>query len=142
MLLNKIMIYGSVGFMWLAVCGPAAAQTPSTAGSAVYIIEPVDGAVLHGPVTVKFGLRGMGVAPAGVDRPGTGHHHLLIDSDVPPLGRPIPKDAQHRHFGGGQTEVVIDLPPGRHTLQLILGDKDHIPHEPPLISKRITVTVE
>ena len=142
MLLNKNMVFGSVGLVWLAVSGPVVAQTPSTAGSAVYFIEPADGAVIHGPVTVKFGLRGMGVAPAGVDRSGTGHHHLLIDSEVPPLDRPIANDAQHRHFGGGQTEAVIDLPPGRHTLQLVLGDKDHIPHDPPLISKRITVTVE
>jgi hypothetical protein len=142
MLLNKIMVYGSVGFVWLAVSGPAAALTPSKVGSVVYIIEPKDGAVVHSPVTVKFGLRGMGVAPAGVDRPGTGHHHLLIDSEVPPLDRPIAKDSRHLHFGAGQTETVIDLPPGRHTLQLILGDKDHIPHDPPLISKRITVTVE
>ena len=142
MLLNKIMVYGSVGFVWLAASGTVAAQTLSKAGSVVYIIEPEDGAVIHSPVTVKFGLRGMGVAPAGVDRPGTGHHHLLIDSEVPPLDRPIAKDAHHLHFGAGQTEAVIDLPPGRHTLQLILGDKDHIPHDPPLISKRITVTVE
>jgi len=142
MLLNKIIVYGSVGLVWLAASGPVAAQTPAKAGSVVYIIDPEDGAVIHSPVTVKFGLRGMGVAPAGVDRPGTGHHHLLIDSEVPPLDRPIPKDAHHVHFGAGQTETVIDLPPGRHTLQLILGDKDHIPHDPPLISKRITVTVE
>lgn len=142
MLLNRIVFYGFLGLVWLAASGSVAAQTPSKAGSVVYIIEPTDGAVLHGPVTVKFGLRGMGVAPAGVDRPGTGHHHLLIDTEVPPLDRPIAKDPQHRHFGGGQTEAVIDLPPGRHTLQLILGDKDHIPHKPPLVSKRITVTVE
>jgi hypothetical protein len=85
----------------------------------------------------------MGVAPAGTDRPATGHHHLLIDADsLPPLDKPLPNDGNHRHFGGGQTETVVDLPPGRHTLQLILGDKDHIPHDPPLVSERIVITVK
>lgn len=118
--------------------------TPSwAAGSAaIYLIAPADGEVVEGPVTVKFGLHGMGVAPAGVDKSGTGHHHLLIDAGgLPPLDKPLPNDARHRHFGGGQTQTVLDLEPGEHTLQLILGDHRHIPHDPPLVSEEITITV-
>ena len=111
-------------------------------GAAVYLISPSDGDRLSGPVTLRFGLRGMGVAPAGVDKSGTGHHHLLIDTELPPLGLPIPNDAQHRHYGGGQTEVDLDLPPGEHSLQLILGDDRHVPHDPPVISEKITILVE
>jgi len=83
----------------------------------------------------------MGVAPAGIDKAGTGHHHLLIDTELPPLGLPIPNDDQHRHFGGGQTETQVELPPGEHTLQLILGDDRHVPHDPPVVSEIITITV-
>lgn len=113
----------------------------SSPDSAVYMISPADGATLTGPVTVRFGLRGMGVAPAGIDKAGTGHHHLLIDTELPPLGLPIPNDDQHRHFGGGQTETQVELPPGEHTLQLILGDDRHVPHDPPVVSEIITITV-
>jgi hypothetical protein len=85
----------------------------------------------------------MGVAPAGVAREDTGHHHLLVDvANLPPQGQPILSDTQHRHFGGGQTEAVIELPPGEHTLQLLLGDSNHIPHDPPVLSKRIRIRVE
>ncbi len=109
----------------------------------VYIIAPADGAVVKSPVTVVFGLSGgFGVAPAGVAQQKTGHHHLLIDTDLPDLSHPIPNDEQHRHFGGGQTETTIELSPGQHTLQLLLGDFAHIPHDPPLLSERITITVE
>ncbi|MCS5636227.1 MAG: DUF4399 domain-containing protein [Myxococcota bacterium] len=111
-------------------------------GAAVYLISPAEGARLTGPVTLRFGLRGMGVAPAGVDKSGTGHHHLLIDTELPPLGFPIPNDAQHRHYGGGQTEVDLDLPPGEHSLQLILGDDRHVPHDPPIISEKVLILVE
>jgi hypothetical protein len=83
----------------------------------------------------------MGVAPAGVDKPNSGHHHLLIDTDLPPLDQPIPNDKNHLHFGLGQTEAYIDLPPGKHTLQLLMGDGDHIPHDPPVMSKKITIVV-
>jgi hypothetical protein len=117
------------------------ARKASAPESAVYLISPADGATVTSPFTVRFGLRGMGVAPAGVDKPGTGHHHLLIDTDLPPLGLPIPNDDQHRHFGGGQTEVRLDLPPGEHTLQLVLADDRHIPHEPPVISEKISIVV-
>lgn len=111
--------------------------------AAVYFISPTDGAVVSSPVTVKFGLRGMGVAPAGVEKTNTGHHHLLIDVDqLPDLTKPVPADANHKHFGGGQTETQIELPKGQHTLQLLLGDQFHIPHNPPVKSERITITVE
>ncbi|MDX1442204.1 MAG: DUF4399 domain-containing protein [Gammaproteobacteria bacterium] len=108
----------------------------------LYFITPSDGAVIEGPVTVKFGLKGMGIAPAGVQRDGTGHHHLLIDTGLPDLDKPIPSDENHVHFGGGQTETTLDLEPGEHTLQLLLGDHNHIPHDPPVVSKKITITVK
>ena len=108
-----------------------------------YIVTPADGATVKSPVTVVFGLRApWGVAPAGTKVDKTGHHHLLIDAPLPDLTQPIPKDDQHRHFGGGQTETVLTLAPGRHTLQLLLGDFAHVPHQPPIISKPITLTVE
>ncbi len=106
-----------------------------------YIISPQDGATVGRTFTVKFGLSGFGVAPAGVDLPNTGHHHLLIDVEtLPPSGMPMGKDV--RHFGGGQTEATITLEPGQHTLQLMLGDKAHVPFDPPVISEKITITVE
>lgn len=108
----------------------------------LYFITPEDGAVLESPVKVKFGLRGMGVAPAGVDVDNTGHHHLLVDTDLPSLDKPIPSDENHIHFGGGQTETALELEPGRHTLQLLLGDHTHVPHDPPIASKKITITVK
>jgi hypothetical protein len=108
----------------------------------LYFIAPLDGAVVEGPVKVVFGLKNMGVAPAGVEREGTGHHHLLIDTDLSALGKPVPSDEHHRHFGGGQTETVIELEPGEHTLQLLLGDHNHVPHDPPIVSEKITITVK
>lgn len=108
----------------------------------LYFIAPEDGAVLESPVKVKFGLSGMGVAPAGVDVNNTGHHHLLVDTDLPPLDKPIPSDENHIHFGGGQTETTLELEPGRHTLQLLLGDHTHVPHDPPIASRKITITVK
>ena len=128
---------------------PAAAEeqesvgrSSSAEGAALYIISPMDGDEMGGSVTVRFGLSGMGVAPAGTLKDNTGHHHLLIDVEVlPSFEFPIPNDANHRHFGGGQTQVSLDLESGTHTLQLILGDQNHIPHDPPLVSDRITITV-
>ncbi len=118
-------------------------RTESVEGASVYIIAPQNGEAVSGPVTVKFGLQGMGVAPAGIDYPGSGHHHLLINADeMPPMDQPIPADDHHVHFGKGQTETVLDLEPGTYTLQLILGDKNHIPHNPPVVSKKITITVK
>lgn len=117
-------------------------RSAAPAGSNVYIISPADGETVSSPVTIKFGLRGMGVAPAGVEMANTGHHHLLIDVDpLPPEGLPLPATDQVRHFGAGQTETTVALPPGRHTLQLVLGDHLHIPHQPPVRSERITITV-
>jgi hypothetical protein len=94
------------------------------------------------PVTVRFGLTGMGVAPAGVANAKTGHHHLIIDSPTPDLSLAVPKDAKRIHFGGGQTETTVELTPGKHTLQLVLGDANHIPHQPPIVSQVIEITVE
>jgi len=110
----------------------------------VYIGWPNDGEVIQGgyPFRVWFGLRNMGVAPKGVDRNNTGHHHLLIDTDLPPLDEEIPSDRNHIHFGAGQTETMLELPPGEHTLQLLMADHDHMPHNPPLYSRKITITIK
>jgi hypothetical protein len=121
----------------------ALTRKPAPAGAVAYIIEPADGARVTNPVRVVFGLKGIGVAPAGVDRNDAGHHHLLVDAPLPAdLGLPIPNDEQHRHFGGGQTEVELTLPPGRHTLQMLLGDHLHIPHDPPIASSVVTIEVQ
>ncbi len=108
----------------------------------LYIISPQDGDTVSSPVKVIFGLNGMGVAPAGIKMKNTGHHHLLIDlAQLPDINLPIPSDDHHRHFGKGQTEAFIELDKGEHTLQLILGDHMHVPHEPPIISKKIRIKV-
>jgi hypothetical protein len=128
----------------LIVLGQALAQTPSPAGASVYFINIKDGDTVTSPFKVQFGLSGMGIAPAGVEKPNTGHHHLLIDTTLSDeqLKTPIPSDAQHVHFGGGQTEATVTLPPGTHTLQLVLGDWSHVPHVPPVMSQIIKVTVK
>lgn len=119
-----------------------AAGAPSPENAQVYFIWPHDGTVIHGgKFWVRMGLRNMGVSPKGVDLPNTGHHHLLVDTDLPALDQPIPSDRNHLHFGAGETEARIELPPGKHTLQLLLGDRDHKPHDPPVHSKKITVIV-
>ena len=115
--------------------------TSSPAGASVYFIDLKNGATISPKTTIHFGLRGMGVAPAGSDKENSGHHHLLIDTELPPLDQEIPNDFNHLHFGAGQTEAEVSLSPGEHTLQLLLGDKRHIPHSPPLMSERIRVTV-
>ncbi len=114
-------------------------RTPAPEGAEVYFIEPSDGDTLPTTFTVKFGLKNMGVAPAGTDKAATGHHHLLIDQDLPPLDQPMGGDIMH--FGGGQTETEVTLGPGEHKLQLLVGDMNHIPHDPPVTSEQITVTV-
>ena len=120
----------------------AADRKPAPEGARVYILWPPDGQVIPGgKFWLRMGLSGAGVAPAGVDKPNTGHHHLLIDTDPPPMDREIPNDKNHLHFGGGLTEARIELPPGRHTLQLLFADADHVPHNPPLLSNKITVIV-
>jgi Domain of unknown function (DUF4399) len=117
-------------------------RTAAPAGATAYFLAPANGATVTSPFTVRFGLRGMGVAPAGVQAPNTGHHHLLIDVETPPPeGLPLPADDHVRHFGLGQTETELTLPPGQHTLQLVLGDHLHIPHQPPVRSEKITITV-
>jgi hypothetical protein len=122
----------------------ALGQTEAPPNAAVYIISPKDGDTVTGPFKVQFGLTGMGIAPAGVDKPNTGHHHLIIDTTLSPaeLKEPIASDAKHLHFGGGQTEAMVTLPPGQHTLQLVLGDWSHVPFNPPIVSPVVTVTVK
>ncbi|GAB2549591.1 DUF4399 domain-containing protein [Rhodanobacter koreensis] len=127
----------------MAADAPGLPVTKAPAGAEVYIITPRDGATVGQEFTVRFGLKGMGVAPAGVAKENTGHHHLLVDvQELPPAGQPIPKDSNHLHFGGGQTEATLKLKPGTHTLQLELGDASHVPFDPPLVSKKITVHVK
>lgn len=127
----------------MTLTASAFAREPSPAGAEVYIVSPKDGAKVKSPVTVVFGLKGMGVAPAGIKFDGTGHHHLLIDSEVPAdLSQPLAANEKSVHFGKGQTETSVTLPPGKHTLQLVLGDSLHIPHDPAVISKKISITVE
>ena len=117
-------------------------RTPSPAGAEVYIISPKDGAKIKGPVVVLFGLKGMGIAPAGVKYDNTGHHHLLVDMDVPSdLSVPMPATDKLLHFGKGQTQTSLTLAPGKHTLQLVFADLNHMAFDPPLVSKKITVTV-
>jgi len=117
-------------------------RTPSPPGAEVYIISPKNGATVHNPVRVQFGLKGMGIAPAGIKFDNTGHHHLLIDTEAPAdLNAPLPATDKIMHFGKGQTETTLTLPAGKHTLQLLLADQNHIPHQPPVISKKITITV-
>ncbi len=117
-------------------------RTPSAEGARVYFIAPQDGAIVTSPVTVIFGLQNMGVAPAGIEKDNTGHHHLIVNGELPPMDENIISDDTYLHFGGGQTETQIELAPGQHTLQLIFADKDHIPHDPPVYSDQITITVE
>ncbi len=135
-----LIIAGAVGTLF---AGPALAQQKAVPDDArVYIIWPKDGQVINGgKMWVRMGARNVGVAPAGVDRENTGHHHFIVDSELPPFDEPIPNDPNNLHFGKGQTEVRLELPPGRHTLQMLLGDDRHIPHNPPLFSKQITIIV-
>ena len=131
----------------LAAIGLGAAQAqnkPPPPDAQAYIIWPPDGQIIQGGrLWVRMGLKNMGVAPAGIDRPNTGHHHLLLDVDPPPVDQPIPNDRNHLHFGGGQSEArLTDLPPGEHTLQMLLGDDEHYPHNPPVMSVKITIVVE
>ena len=125
-----------------AALGAGLPRTAAPSGAKVYFISPGDGQVMKGEFAVRFGLLGMGVAPAGTVAEGTGHHHLIIDSPLPALDQPLPKDDKHQHFGKGQTETVLKLAPGKHTLQLILGDANHVPHQPAVVSEKISITVK
>ncbi|MGC2084345.1 MAG: DUF4399 domain-containing protein [Bradyrhizobium sp.] len=125
----------------LAVAG----ETPAPEGAKVYFINLKDGDTVASPVVIRFGLTGMGIAPVGTEAPNTGHHHLFVDAEPPSgdaLNEAIPMDTHHIHYGKGQTEASVTLPPGKHTLQLVLGDWSHVPHKTPVMSDRITVTVE
>lgn len=135
--LGLLVVFAAAGFM------PGWAQTPSPAGAKVYFINLKDGDTVSSPFLVQFGLSGMGVAPAGVEKPNTGHHHLLIDTSMTAeqMKEAIPADDTHKHFGGGQTEAMVTLPEGKHTLQLLLADWTHIPLVPPVMSEPITITV-
>lgn len=144
---SSLAALGMTGALTLAAF---AGDTPAPEGAAVYFVNLEDGATVSSPVTIVFGLEGMGVAPAGTEKDKTGHHHLLLNR--PKLGEGpdgadellygIPADDNHIHFGGGQTQVTIDLPAGTHTMQLVLGDLNHVPHDPPVMTEVITVTVE
>ncbi len=125
-----------------ATAATAQERTPSPPGAAVTILSPKNGAQVTNPVVVKFGIKGMTLAPAGTHEPNTGHHHLLIDTDPPAdLSKPLPVTDKIIHFGKAQTETTLTLAPGNHTLQLLLADGNHIPHNPPVMSKKITITV-
>lgn len=139
----------SATFLILAACGqkavdePAAVpRTASAEGASVFFIMPADRTTVSNPIGVEFGIAGMDVVKAGDNQPHSGHHHLLIDTGLPDLGLPIPADEHHVHFGDGSSSTEITLPPGEHTLQMLLGDHLHIPHNPPLVSEQITITVE
>ncbi|MAU53681.1 MAG: rod shape-determining protein RodA [Roseovarius sp.] len=147
--MTRILAFGLAAA--LAMTMPLAAQeTPAPEGAEVYFVNLEDGAKVTSPLTVIFGLKGMGVAPAGTEKAATGHHHLLVNR--PPFGQGdggaeelsygLPADDHHKHFGGGQTQGTLDLPPGQHTLQLVMGDANHVPHDPPVMSEVITITVE
>lgn len=135
--LAAVLVLAAAAGVWAADAG----YWPKDAS--VYIITPRNGSTVKNPITVRFGLKGVGIAPAGVSFPNTGHHHLLIDTDLPSnLDLPLPVTDNIKHYGKGQTEATIMLPAGQHTLQLVFGDMNHIPHNPPLVSKKITITVE
>ncbi|WP_447588237.1 DUF4399 domain-containing protein [Aquipseudomonas campi] len=142
---RTVSCLGLAGLLLASACALAEGlpRTAAPAGAEVYFISPKDGATVDKTFTVRFGLKGMGVAPAGADIPETGHHHILIDlKDEPAMDQPLPMTDAIRHFGKGQTETELTLAPGKHTLQLLVGDKNHIPLDPPVISKTITVTVK
>jgi hypothetical protein len=134
-----------LAFLILALAAASAVpqeRTPASSGAEVYIISPKNGAAVKNPVLVQFGLRGMGIAPAGVKFDNTGHHHLLIDTAAPAdMSQPLPATPNIVHFGKGQTETELTLAPGKHTLQLLFADLNHVPHQPPVVSKKITITV-
>lgn len=140
--MQRLAILAAMAAVNLVMAPAYAQRTPAPENAAVYIIWPQNGTVINGgKFWLRMGARNIGVAPKGVDRKGTGHHHVLIDTDIPALDKEIPNDRNHVHFGAGETEARIELPPGKHTLQLLMGDHNHVPHDPPVQSKKITVTV-
>jgi hypothetical protein len=143
MVRHRVRTCAAAAFFLLSWTMAFAGETPAAPHAYLYIGWPNNGEVIAAgkPFKVWFGLRDMGVAPKDVKLPNTGHHHLLIDADLPPADKEIPSDRNHLHFGAGETETMIELPPGKHTLQLLMGDDKHIPHNPPIHSKKITITV-
>lgn len=141
--MKRVRLFFGIVLAVSVLAWPAQARTKAPDGAKEYIVSPKDGETVASPVTVVFGLKGMGVAPAGVQQENTGHHHLLIDADIPAdLNQPVPADERHVHFGGGQTETEVTLSPGKHTLQLLLADFAHVPFDPPVKSEKITITVK
>jgi Domain of unknown function (DUF4399) len=140
--MNRLIL--ALGASALAAIAFSQDRTPAAAGAEVYFISPQNGATVHGPVTVRFGLKGMGVAPAGVKVDNTGHHHLLVDTDLKDvkLDAPLPATDKIVHFGKGQTETDLTLSPGKHTLELLFADSSHRSFDPPLHSQKITITVD
>ena len=139
LMLSVLVLVVSMSF----VCAEDSLISKAAPDAKVYFIQPADGAVVEKTFTVKFGLSGMGVAPAGTDREHTGHHHILIDLEsLPDMTKPLPANDNVKHFGGGQTETTLTLEAGTHTLQLLLGNHLHIPHDTPVMSEKITITVE
>jgi len=144
MKINKLLTLAGCAVLLTACSGddqPAGQAAEESPPAGVFIVSPADGESVASPVTVVFGIRNFGIAPAGTYEPQTGHHHLVVDAELPPLDQPIPADDNHVHFGKGQTETVIELAPGPHTLQLLLGDGNHVPHSVALVSDPITITV-
>lgn len=139
MLKVAMLLFSLIGIAGLAA---AVERSPAPHDARVYFIWPKDGQVIEGgKLWVRMGARNVGVAPAGVQHPNTGHHHLIVDADLPPFDVEIPADRHFLHFGAGQTEARLDLPPGEHTLRLLLGDHNHLPHDPPIYSEEITIIV-
>jgi hypothetical protein len=140
--MNRVFL--ALGLTMLSVLAAAQERSAPAANAEVYIISPANGATVHGPVTVRFGLKGMGIAPAGVKFDNTGHHHLLVDTEFSDLklDAPLPATDKILHFGKGQTETILTLPPGKHTLELVFADSVHNSFDPPLHSKKITFTVK
>jgi hypothetical protein len=143
--MKRTVFWACLGLLLAAGHAAKAADAFWPAGAKVYFAEPQDGAVISGPVKVVMGVQGIEIAPAGTEKPATGHHHILIDTDVPTgeaAQNPLPADDNVKHFGKGQTEATLTLVPGRHTLQLAVGDGNHVPHDPALKSEKITITVK
>ena len=138
----RAIILAALSTLVVGITPSFAERTLSPKNAEVYVIWPSNGAVINGgKFWVRMGLRNMGVAPKGVNMANVGHHHILVDTDLPAMDQPIPSDRNHLHFGAGETEARIELPPGKHTLQLLLGDYNHVPHNPPVFSRKISITV-
>jgi Domain of unknown function (DUF4399) len=140
--MNRLVL--GLGICLLAAFAMAADRMAPPAGAEVYFISPQDGATVSSPVTIRFGLKGLGIAPAGIKFDNTGHHHLLVDTDISEvaLDAPMPATDKILHFGKGQTETTLTLAPGKHTLQLVFADYLHTSFDPPLHSKKIAITVK